>query len=81
MRKFLKILIIVSLVGFIVTGATLVGIFWWGNNQYNKTFPSEPFNLPTPSTAKEIVLEEDGTLIWTAAVSYTHLTLPTICSV
>ena len=66
MRKFLKILIIVSLVGFLVTCVTLLGIFWWSSQQYNKIFPSEPLNLPTPSSATELTLEEDGTLIWTA---------------
>eukprot|EP00975_Prorocentrum_lima_P048842 10218107-Prorocentrum_lima.AAC.1 len=29
----------------------------------------------------EAVLPRDGNRLWLAAVSYTHLTLPTICSV
>ena len=82
MRKFIKFLIILTLIGIVVVSVIMVGIFWWGNNQYNKTFPNEPLNLPAPSLPDEIEFTEDGSLylsaedieswIWAQNISELH---------
>ena len=45
------------------------------------SFDRFDFTEPGADTARPAVIDAAGTLDWQQPVSYTHLTLPTICSV
>ena len=66
MRKFIKTLIIVSLVALVVTCGVMVGVLWWSIGQYNKTLQKEPLELPTPKDFSNDFKIEEGLVSWTA---------------